>query len=101
MKRYCRTVLDACSVLLSAILGGGKRMSISQRLGEVQKFGGPKILQLMRIAVDWFFLNVFNEQDHCYNSLIGPLTSEEKFDFTGGRKGPYVPDYLACNKECT
>jgi hypothetical protein len=95
IKQYMFNVIDAFSVFLSAILGGGKRMSMSQRLGEVNKFGGPKFWQMLRLFVDWLFLVLCKEKNHCYNSIYGPSTSKELYDMTHGRKGDFTPGTVA------
>ena len=95
MKQYFYNIVDAMSVFISALLGGGRRMSMSQRLGEVQKFGGAWPFRAMRLSIDWLFLTIAGEKDHSLSSLTGETNTRELWDWTGGKKGDYIPESVA------
>lgn len=63
--------------MLNVFLFGFPDESISGRLGRSHIAGKPKwFARYGKIVVDWLFLTLFNERNHCLNAM----EPEEKFE---------------------
>jgi hypothetical protein len=70
MNQYSYNLALACSQLFNTVLLGDPDESISGRLGRSYLSGRPKwFVEPWMGAVDWFFVIVFNELNHCVNSV--------------------------------
>ena len=68
MKRYLLNLLIALDQGGNAFFGGSPDETISSRVGRaaLREVRGA---QTLRSIIDWLFLNLTGERDHCANSI--------------------------------
>lgn len=67
--QYAFNLLCALDMLANVVIGGDPRETISSRLGKGQLAGKP-VHSTLAAAVDWFFIVLFSEHEHCKNSIV-------------------------------
>lgn len=68
MSRYIRNLLISIDQLGNALGGGDADETISSRVGKAA-LAGRRWALLMERVIDWLFLQVTGERDHCRASI--------------------------------
>jgi len=67
---YLFRLLLGIDQMANVVMVGFPDESISGRLGRAHLTGKPKwFARRGRIVVDWIFLSIFGERDHCVNAI--------------------------------
>lgn len=84
MKRYLLNLAIAVDQGWNAFLGGHPDETISSRVGKAALRGGWFALACERL-IDWLFLNLAGEREHCANSIEWDEGVGMRDDGRGGR----------------
>lgn len=91
MIQYLINVFFGLDQFVSTLLGGHPDDTVSQRLGRAM-VAGHKGAEPFRMAVDWIFLLLIGEDNHCLRSLSGTTMVKEIWNWGGSRDLMKVED---------
>jgi hypothetical protein len=77
---WLSSIMFATDITTNTFLGGYKRTTISAELGNL-KLNGSRSGTKAADFVDWLWLIIFNEKDHC----ISAMETEDLYLFTPGK----------------